>query len=276
MNGETYQSTAFDIGPELPINLSETYSDVDMKSSVVATVSGIMPGMVKWVNADIAKYTGKLKGPVLIYGPALVSLVCNRSGGTLSQGALTKWYTLGSITFTAGSVTTGTHAGKFVANEEVGNFVYILDDAGAGGAAPEGECRLIIKNTANVLTVQPAFSAAIANGDTAQIFSRSMVIAGASGDTRAETAGIVVAPDGIADNYWGFVVRYGIVGALVKASTAITAARALIADTGRLTISNSSGFNLTLGHSIVGSSSDIVSDLIPVNFDAWAPQAVSA
>jgi hypothetical protein len=289
MKGETYQSGAFDIGPEFPLTLAETYSDADLKNQLVGTVNGLQMGMEKFVNASLALYTGKLAkkpnqssvNPVLLYGPAVVSLVCNRSGGTLAQGALTKWYTLGSITVDAAPVpatnkATLTDVGKFVANEEVGNFVYILDAVATGGVAPETETRLIIKNTANILTVQPPFSAVTAIGDTALIFSNSQVIASASGDSRLETAGIVLAPDGIPDNSFGWVCRRGRVGALIQASTAVVALKALIAHTGRLTPSSSSLFGLTVAHALVGASNDMVSDLIPVFFDTLSPQAVTA
>lgn len=289
MNGETYQSTSFDIATEFPLTLAETYADADLKNQLIGTVNGLQPGMTKYVNANIALKTGKLAkkpnqssiNPVLIFGPAIVSLVCNRSGGTLAQGASTKWYSLSGITADAAPVpatnkSTLTDVGKFVANEEVGNFVYILDAAATGGVAPETETRLIIKNTANILTVQPPFSAVTSISDTALIFSRSQVIASASGDSRLETAGIVLAPDGVPDNYWFWICRKGIVGALIKTSTAITALKALIADTGRLTISSSSVYGLTVAHSIVACSNDIVSDLIPVDFDTFSPQAITA
>jgi hypothetical protein len=281
--GETYQSGSFDIANEFPITLAETYSDADLKSAVVGTVSGLQMGMEKFINAIPAYYTGKLAaarnqsaaGFVGIFGPAIVALVCNRSGSTYARGAMVKWYTKTGLTFTAGTITTATMAATFVANEEVGNFLQILDDAGAAGAAPEGECAQIIKNTTGVLTVQPAFTAAIANGDTGVIFSASQTILSASGDDRTATAGIVLAPDGIPDNYWGWVVRRGRVLALVKASTAISAGKSLIADTGRLTVSSTSVYGLSMAQAIVSCSNDIVSDLIPVYFDAWSPQSIS-
>jgi len=284
MKNETYQSSGFDIGPEFPLTLAETYSDVTLKSALQSTVSGLKPGMTKWVDADIAKYTGKLAkkpnqsgiNPVLIFGNAIVALVCNRNSGTLAQGALTKWYALGTITATVGSTTTLTHAGKFVANEEVGNFVYIVADGGAGGAIPEGDCRLIIKNTTDVLTVQPPFSAAVANTDTAEIFSRSMVIASAGGDARADIAGVVLAPDGIPDNYWGWVCMRGIVGALVTDNVTMAINKAVIAGTGRVSVSNSSAFNLTIGYGMTTVHQHIVTDLVPIMIDVWSVQQTSA
>jgi len=288
MKNESYQSGAFDIGPEFPLTLAETYSDADLKSALVGTVSGLQPGMEKFVNASIALYTGKLAkkpnqssaSPVLLFGPAIVALVCNRSGTLYAQGAMAKWYTLAGITVDAApspatNKTTLTDVAKFVADEEVGNFVHILDAVAGGGVAPEGESRLIIKNTVNILTVQPAFSVVTTIGDTATIFSASQTILSASGDDRTATAGIVLAPDGIPDNYYGWVCRKGRVGALVKASTAIVAGKSLIADTGRLTLSSTSVYGLSMAQAITACSNDIVSDMIVVYFDAWSPQSIT-
>jgi hypothetical protein len=194
----------------------------------------------------------------------------------LSQGALTKNYTLASITASAGSTSTLTHTGKFVADEEIGNYLYLLDDVGAAGAAPEGQVRQIIKNTANVLTVQPAFSVAVASGDTAEIFSYSQVIAAAGGNQRWEVGGVIVAPDGVADNYWGWEVFWGPVSALVKTSTAITKGKMLIADTGRLTISSSSLHDLDIAVALGGCSNDTVVDMVPVFIDCFSALSVSA
>jgi hypothetical protein len=288
LKGESYQSGAFDIGPEFPLTLAETYSDSDLKNQLIGTVNGLQPGMEKFINASIALYTGKLaKKPnqssasaVLLYGPAIVSLVCNRSGSTYAQGAMTKWYTHGSITADAAPVpatnkNTLTDTGEFTANEEVGNFVHILDAVAGGGVAPEGESRLIVKNTANILTVQPAFSAVVNINSTATIFSASQTILSASGDDRTATSGIVLAPDGIPDNYWGWVCRRGRVGALVKATTAIVAGKSLIADTGRLTLSSTSVYGLSMAQAITACSNDIVSDMIVAYFDAWSPQSIT-
>jgi hypothetical protein len=285
MKNEDYQSSSFDIANEFPLTLAETYSDADLKSALAGTVSGLMPGMEKYVNASIAKYTGKLMpkrnqtnvGSVMLFGPAIVALVCNRNGGTLAKGALAKWYISGTITFTAGSTTTGTSVAAFVANEQPGNFLYMLDNASGAGGAPEAECAQITKNTADVITFQPALTTAIANADTGILFSKSQIVAGAGGDERTQTAGIVLAPDGIPDNYWGWVCRKGCVQALMDTTTTVTANRALKAGTGRLAICGGATLHqLTLAHVLMAQTNDVVSDLMVVEFDCWAPQSLAA
>jgi len=284
MKNETYQSSGFDIGPEFPLTLAETYSDADLKSALTATVSGLHPGMEKYVNAGIAKYTGKLKpkpnqanvGSVMLFGPAIVALVCNRSGNTLAKGAIAKWYISGTITFTAGSTTTGTSVAAFIANEQVGNFLYVLDNASGAGAAPEAECAQIIKNTADLITLQPALTTALANNDTGVLFSKSQVIACAVGDERTQVSGVVLAPDGIPDNHWGFVCRKGCVQVLMTATTTVTANKALKAGTGKLDICGGATLHqLTLAHTLMAQTNDVVSDLMVVEFDCWTPQSLA-
>ena len=56
----------------------------------------------------------------------------------------------------------------------------------------------------------------------------------------------------------------------------MTEDKALIADTGRLSISSTSGQDLILGYATVGCSGDIASDFFPVSFDADSLCATSA
>jgi hypothetical protein len=113
---------------EMPVKLWETVAYSDMIGRGTQRRSGVVPGEERYIHGHMAKYSGELQETVLVFGPVRARFVINRSGGTLSQGAATKFYTLGSITATAGSTTTLTHAAKFVADEEVGNFVVITDN----------------------------------------------------------------------------------------------------------------------------------------------------
>ena len=259
--------------------LSDTLSDSDFMNQLQSGYFNQMPGAIRSENAIMG--AGVYKG-AYIHGRGLFAWVCNRNGGDpLDRGALTKWYSK-SITATSGSTSTIVcAAATFVENEERYNTVYILDDAGAAGAAPEGESAVVWKNSTTTLSIQTPetdgeFTVAVAVGDTARIRSRCQVIAAAIGDQRDEIAGIVMA-ESLADNYWGWVcIQAKWVGALVKAATAMTEDKALIADTGRLSISNTSGQDLILGYATVGCSGDIASDFIPVSFDADSLCATSA
>ena len=237
-----------------------------------------MPGLIWEVNGQIGAHSFKT---AYVHGRAAFIWACNRSSGALSRGALTKFYSL-SGTATSGSTSTIVDSGTpFVADEEVGNMVVITDNNNSAGAAPEAEGGLIIKNTTSILTVRTPlsrqlFSAAVEANDTFQIRSTCQVIAAASGDQDAETAGIVMASS-LADNSWGWIcLAADWVWALVRAATAITIDKGLIADTGRLTVGSASGMDLVLAYALASFSNDIVSDLVPVKFRAhYLGQATS-
>jgi len=78
-------------------------------------------------------------------------------------------------TATGGSTTTVVDTAGLYAPDDywVGHYVYILEDAGGGGAAPEAEERPVTdydQGTAT-LTVDPAFTAAVASDDTYQVLA---------------------------------------------------------------------------------------------------------
>lgn len=272
MNNETYWISNLNLQEEMPIKLWQTYSDADLQSLSTPGPAGIHPGMVKFVNAHMAKYTGELKNIVLLFGPAIVQLVCNRQGSTLTQGMVPQWYSNNNITATGGSTTTIVcAAATFVANEQVGNYVYCLDNADSAGAAPEGQIRQIIKNTTTTLTVQPAFTTAVAASDTFRIFSSGQVIIPGADQARNDIAGAVLAPDGIADNYWGWVCRWGRCGVRIEASTAIAGAKTLMTGgNGGVYEKGAATHGIGVGVSLWAMSADSVSDIAVADIDCWS------
>ena len=271
----TYETAKIEEDPGKALN--ETLEDALYSSLQSESMSwkGMYPGREYYVNAVMAKRRGIFAPSLLLYGGCWFAWVCNRSGGTLAQGALTSWIKTTLTDIDSGAVGSVTKAATFTANENVGDLLICTDDAGAAGAAPEGEARIITKNTAAILYVQPDFSAAPAINDDFVIRSNKNVDASAIGDTRAEIAGVVVAADGIADNYWGWVATQGRIGALGKAGTAIATDTTLIADTGRLTVSSTSDNGLSLGYSLADLKADSVSDIIWCYFDARSVLAVT-
>ena len=78
-------------------------------------------------------------------------------------------------TATGGLATTLEDTGGLYAPDDYwnGHYLYIVEDAGGAGAAPEGEERPVtdyVQSTAT-LTVSPAFSAAVASGDTYEVLA---------------------------------------------------------------------------------------------------------
>ncbi len=238
---------------------------------------GMYPGREYYINTIMHVRRGWFPA-ILAYGGCYFAWVCNRSGGTLAQGALTAWEQTTITNIDSGSISTIAKAGAFTAGENVGDLLICTDDVGGAGAAPEGEGRYITKNTAGVITVQPDFSVAPAINDDFVIRTNCKIIASAIGDTRAEIAGVVVRPDGIADNYWGWVLTTGRVGLLGKADTAITTDKMIIAEVGRVDVSagGASDHGLGLGYALSDLKADSVSDIFWALFDAKSVLADSA
>jgi len=94
-------------------------------------------------------------------------------------------------TATGGSTETVVDGVGLIAPDDywVGHYVYILADAGGEGAAPEGEERPITDyvQSSGTLTVAPAFSAAVADGDTYEVLPlrRAEIIAAIQAGVRA-------------------------------------------------------------------------------------------
>jgi len=273
----TYRSAKIEEDPGL--GLAETLDDALFTSlqSESESWKGMYPGREYYVNTIMTARQGIFGGPILAYGGCHFAWVCNRSGGTLAQGALVKWQQTTITNADGGSISTVVEAG-LTANELVGDLIICTDDAGGAGAAPEGEGRYITKNTSGIITVQPDWSAAVAAGDDFVIRTNSKVIASVVGDTRAETAGVVVNPDGIADNYWGWVLSQGRVGLLGKAATVITTDKMIIAEVGRVDVSagGASDHGLGLGYALSDLKADSVSDIFWAYLDVRSVLADSA
>ena len=94
-------------------------------------------------------------------------------------------------TATGGSTTTVVDTAALLALDDfwVGHYVYVVEDAGGAGAAPEGEERAVtdyVQSTAT-LTIAPAFTAAVGAGDTFELLAlrRADVIAAINAAIRA-------------------------------------------------------------------------------------------
>jgi hypothetical protein len=262
--GEYYQISTLNMAEEMPIKLWETYDDSDLKSEFVDTTGGIMPGAEKYINCFMAKHTGELKTGVLLHGPAYVSLVCNRNGAILPQGSVAKWYRKDFATTSDGAINTliSTSA-NFVADEEIGNFVFT-----GGGTTYKPQTRQIVKNTATILTVQPNLEEVVPGSRNAYIFSSSQVIMAGVGEDRHEIAGVVLAPNGIPDNYWGWVCSWGRVSALVASSEHLAEHISIVTDSnGCVKQSSSDEYYNCIGVGVVSTIGFTDTYLAPVFID---------
>lgn len=186
----------------------------------------------------------------------------NRSGGALAQYSLTSRPVNTQLTVTGGGLYYFTDTG-LTADELVYGVMNVYDDAGGVSAAPEGESAFIIANTTTRVEFQPDISAVLAVGDVVDVAFPYSLEAAAAGDENSEVQGVVVSPDGIADNYWGWVAYKGRIWAAVNG--ALTVDKAIIARTGDIAISSTSAFNLLIGNAILAtqaSAANVVVDLL--------------
>lgn len=196
----------------------------------------------------------------------------NRQGSLLAQGNLVTRVggTNGTTTVTAstGTTTSVTISGSVTADAHTGAMLYIEDDAGAAGAAPEGEISRIIKNTTNKITVDPdrAFTKAIAASDICVIIGTFNIENSADGDFAYAIKGVVAGKDGISDKKFGWVQTWGMypeasyssattyIGVSLRASSIAVKLRAASAAT---------TFDLLIGYAPVVVASDLASGKAP-------------
>jgi hypothetical protein len=170
------------------------------------------------------------------------------------------------------AVTTGLTAGA-----HDGAIMFVLDNADAAGAAPEGEYCPIKRNTATRIELDTSENAglttALAVNDDLQLLATYGIEAAAAGDFANTVMGIVVAPDGLPIGKYGFTQCKGHCRGLMLASTALGVGVQIIAATKRFTITGAaSAHRLMIGGALVTISSDIVSDmtLVDMRCGPWA------
>lgn len=202
------------------------------------------------------------RGPysnIYAQGPCWFRWVLNRSGGALAQFSLASQpANSGTLTVVSGTVSSITDTAQFTALEERHAIAHIIDDVGGLNAAPEGQWGYIVYNDANVIYFQPDMTVAPAVGDTYDIWYPYNLEASADGDLAQIVQGVVVSADGIADNYWGWVLVRGFVSA--ASANALTAGQGIVADAGAVGASGGDTGDLIIGYS-------------PYNYQAACAQA---
>lgn len=262
---EPYQRKAWGV------RLEDTMSDEEytMRDGSVGTLFGEIPKPGAIRNEDSVRGTGQYKS-VRCHGPCEFIWGVNRRGSAMTVGLVAAVSASLSLTQDGtDTVSTFTDGSAFVADEEVGNLLYILDDAGAAGAAPEGEWAIVVKNTAGVLTLQPDLTTAPATGDTAVLVrANGHSTIGAIGATKFTTRGVVMAAS-LADNYWGWFCRKGFVEtAIVAAGTTVAITAGMIVTTGGLlTNSSTSAESLMVARALSAYVTDTVKRIVPVWFN---------
>lgn len=103
-----------------------------------------------------------------------------------------------------------------------GSIIVIDDDAGAAGAAPEGQLSVVIADTTALITIDPdmLFTTAPANSDSFQLYGTWNVEMGADLDTAYVVRGVVIGRNGFSNNNFGWTQVWGLARE-VRASGAI-------------------------------------------------------
>jgi hypothetical protein len=193
------------------------------------------------------------------------------STATIAQGGLvSKVLNTSAGTITAGTTTSVTTSG-LTANVHVGRIFYVTDDAGAAGAAPEGEMSIIRSNSTTNISLEPELplSAAIAVSDTATMISTYHGVTSAA-VVATLVLGVLPGRDGVTANNYAWVVRQGIVKARSSAAAHVID-RAIIAGTGVVAPSSTSAVQLHIGGALAASSSDNAATTVPVYLTLFSP-----
>jgi len=155
----------------------------------------------------------------------------DQSGGMTAGQVCSQLANVSVANITSGTTTVITTTG-LTADIYVDGLLYCIDDAGAAGAAPEGELGRIVANTTTTITVDTndAFSVAPAANDDFNIQLPWAVDDSADGDAAWIVQGVVMAAQ---DQYdYGWVQFYGVHPAVpvVAAGTALPVNESLVAD----------------------------------------------
>ncbi len=182
----------------------------------------------------------------------------DQSGGAL-QGELVKKLANVSIANILSGTTTSITTTGLTADKLVGGILCCLDDAGAAGAAPEGEKAMIIANSTTLVEIDPldAFSVAPAVNDDFMVVLPWATQDSADGDSAGMVQGVAMADQ---DQYdWGWVQFLGInPHVLVKASTAIPVDESVVADAATVNDGAADAADLRIGRLLCAISSDTV------------------
>lgn len=184
----------------------------------------------------------------------------DQSGGATKDN-LVSYRGLISVSASGAGTTTTVVTSGLTADTLADGIIVCLDDAGAAGAAPEGENGRIAANSATLITLDSndAFSAATASSDTFRVLLPWAVTSAVTGHTAAKVAGVVMATQ--AQYSWGWVQFAGFHPSVsaVAAGTTITEDRDLIVDTADVVTNGStSAVELRIGYTPFALTTDTV------------------
>jgi len=214
-----------------PGDLSATYTTANV-------VKKYMPGQYAFTWDPLYQYR-------------IFKLVKNLSGATMAAGDLVSCVNAASVGTVTGGTTTSVTTSGLTANDMEYQMLIVADDAGAAGAAPEGEAALAIGNTTTEIYIDPnyAFTAAVAASDSVYVVYINGVEDAAASDERGfghgTTGCMGVAMGAPADNEWFWICQRGWVRA--KNTDAIVAGQQVVAGTALIQDASDGAQELVIG-----------------------------
>lgn len=200
---------------------------------------------------------------------------------TVTQGALvSRWGgTSGSTAvtgITSGSTTTALKASAWTADTQAGAVFYVSDDAGAAGAAPEGEVSIVAANTSGQLTLDSdlPLSTAIAVNDAVRTISNWQAEASADGDLTGTVIGVLPGKNGCTSGNYAWVVSEGLVKA--KTLVSVTVDTPAVADAGVIGPFGSDAPTLWIGSVKGVVASDNAALTVPVRLTCFSQVLIGA
>jgi len=237
------------------------------------------PGTVAWITDAY--------GPRIVKYIRAVSSNAASSTGTVRMGSplaydsdaaniITTSYTVTSGTVSS-FVTTSGGADVGGGNHQ-GAICFVTDDAGAAGAAPEGEASIVTNNTSTTFTLEPNYvlSAALGASDTVDIVSTYQMEDSFDGDEAWTISGIVLPTEGITQGNYGWVQQEGMCMARHIAS-AITEGDMVVADYRAIGPFGSDGMELHIGFACAtGASTDETNPFLPIRVKLFSANGTAA
>lgn len=242
----------------------------DATTDIVLRLGSITGLGMEAVNGDAVTprmRPGTIHLGVDAYGYRIFQYVRNVSNSAFAMGELVSKIANTAVNNQTGTVTTSATTTGLTADDHIGRLVYVLDDAGAAGAAPEGETTVVSGNSATLITFDPQLplSAALASGDDLVMISNWQATDSADGDLAHNVLGVVIGNQGFSDNQYGWVQKEGYCPGTDYLSGAITAGDPIVADVAQAGAFGTDGQELWIGIALAGVSADQVADTGPAN-----------
>lgn len=235
----------------------------------VGSITGLSMTDINTDDAETALRArpGTLSVVTDAFGYRILRYVKNLDGANASMGMLLSKVANTSVANQTATVTTKATTTGLTADDHIGRLAYVLDDAGAAGAAPEGETTVIADNTTTDLIFDPQYplSAALASGDDLTLISNWQGVGSTDGDLGHNVLGVVMGNAGISDNQYGWVQIEGYCPSVDTDGSAITAGDPVVADDNQIGDFGSDGQELWVGIALAGESSDQAAAILPVN-----------